>query len=172
MRALAERRLINLSPAGYWHQGHPYRWLERLPPALRGEVFTLLRGDRPAGVVDVQLLTLLPPELRRQQARRCLDLPRLATLPEFVCMYLPFCLLANFLSIFAPMPIRAGSFKPVNPRGLPILLHLPPMAGHGCGVRTKFPSSLYGWKSLWISRARRPARPKRADCGRMTATRR
>src|SRR5207253_1128054 len=50
--------------------------------------------------------------------------PLLATLPEFVCMYLPFCVLGNFLSIFAPMPIRAGSFKPMNPKVIPVLLHL------------------------------------------------
>ncbi len=48
----------------------------------------------------------------------------LAALPQFVFMYLPFCLLANFLSILAPMPIRSGSFKPVNPKGTAILLHL------------------------------------------------
>jgi hypothetical protein len=47
-----------------------------------------------------------------------------AAVPQFVFMYLPFCLLANFLSIFAPMPIRSGSFKPMNPKGMAILLHL------------------------------------------------
>src|SRR5205823_6232141 len=46
------------------------------------------------------------------------------TLPEFVCMYLPFCLLGNCLSIFAPMPIRGGCFKPMNPKALPVLLHI------------------------------------------------
>jgi hypothetical protein len=48
----------------------------------------------------------------------------LAMLPMFFCMYLPFCLLGNWLSIMAPMPIRAGSFKPANPRALPVLLHV------------------------------------------------
>jgi ABC-2 type transport system permease protein len=48
----------------------------------------------------------------------------LAMLPMFLCMYLPFCLMGNLLSILAPMPIRAGSFKPANPRVLPVLLHL------------------------------------------------
>ncbi len=48
----------------------------------------------------------------------------LATLPMFFCMYLSFCLLGNWLSIMAPMPIRAGSFKPANPRMAPVLLHL------------------------------------------------
>ncbi len=48
----------------------------------------------------------------------------LAMLPMFLCMYLPFCLLGNWLSILAPMPIRAGSFKPANPKVIPVLLHL------------------------------------------------
>jgi hypothetical protein len=48
----------------------------------------------------------------------------LALLPMFFCMYLPHCLLGNWLSILAPMPIRAGSFKPANPRALPVLLHI------------------------------------------------
>jgi hypothetical protein len=44
--------------------------------------------------------------------------------PQFVCMFLSFCLVANFLSIFAPVPIRAGSAKPVNLKAVPILLNL------------------------------------------------
>jgi hypothetical protein len=48
----------------------------------------------------------------------------LAMLPVFFCMYLPHCLMGNWLSILAPMPIRAGSFKPANPRALPVLLHI------------------------------------------------
>lgn len=48
----------------------------------------------------------------------------LAALPQFVTMYLLFCLLANGLSIFAPMPIRPGTLKPINPKGIPILLHI------------------------------------------------
>ncbi len=48
----------------------------------------------------------------------------LALLPMFFCMYLPFCLMGNWLSIFAPMAIRSGSFKPANPKMVPVLLHL------------------------------------------------
>jgi hypothetical protein len=48
----------------------------------------------------------------------------LGALPQFVCMYLPFCLLANMLSMMAPMAIRPGSFKAANPKGTAILLHL------------------------------------------------
>jgi ABC-2 type transport system permease protein len=48
----------------------------------------------------------------------------LAMLPMFVSMYLLFCLVGNWLSILAPQPIRAGSFKPANPKLIPILLHL------------------------------------------------
>jgi hypothetical protein len=48
----------------------------------------------------------------------------LAVVPQLVSMFLVFCLLANWLSIFAPMAIRAGSLKAAQPRGLTILLHL------------------------------------------------
>jgi hypothetical protein len=48
----------------------------------------------------------------------------LAALPQFVAMYLLFCLLANALSILAPMPIRAGTMKPMNPKLVPVLLHI------------------------------------------------
>jgi hypothetical protein len=47
----------------------------------------------------------------------------LATVPQFVSMYFLYCLLANWLSIFAPMPIAAGSMRPTNMKFLPILLH-------------------------------------------------
>jgi hypothetical protein len=48
----------------------------------------------------------------------------LALLPQFVSMFLLFCLLANLLSILAPMPVAAGSMKPANPRGVVLLLHM------------------------------------------------
>jgi hypothetical protein len=48
----------------------------------------------------------------------------LATLVQFVAMYLMFCLLANWLSIFAPMAVAAGSMRPSNARVIPTLLHL------------------------------------------------
>jgi hypothetical protein len=47
-----------------------------------------------------------------------------AALLQLAAMYLLFCILANWLSIFLPMPIRMGSFKPVNPKGLPMLLYM------------------------------------------------
>jgi ABC-2 type transport system permease protein len=46
----------------------------------------------------------------------------LALAPQFVSMYLLFCLVANFLSIFAPMAVAAGSLKPANTRLIPILV--------------------------------------------------
>jgi hypothetical protein len=46
----------------------------------------------------------------------------LATLPQLLSVYLLFCLLANWLSILAPMPVRSGSFKPANPKGITLLL--------------------------------------------------
>jgi hypothetical protein len=81
VRELAQRQLVNLAPASLWSSAHPYRWLERLPPALRGELFTLIRGKEPHGIVDIGLLSLLPAELRLREARRCLTLPSLATKP-------------------------------------------------------------------------------------------
>jgi len=48
----------------------------------------------------------------------------LATFPLFVSMYLVFCLLANWLSILAPLHIAPGSFKTTNFKGIPLLLHL------------------------------------------------
>jgi ABC-2 type transport system permease protein len=48
----------------------------------------------------------------------------LALAPRFVTMYLLYCLVANILSILAPMRIASGSFQPAKPRGLVILLQL------------------------------------------------
>jgi hypothetical protein len=48
----------------------------------------------------------------------------LAVPAQLISMFLIFCLVANFLSICAPMAIRAGSLRAAQPRGLTILLHL------------------------------------------------
>jgi hypothetical protein len=48
----------------------------------------------------------------------------LATIPQMIAMYLIFCLVANIQAILAPMAIRAGSFKPVNPRAIPVLIQM------------------------------------------------
>jgi hypothetical protein len=48
----------------------------------------------------------------------------LVLLPQWVIMYLVFCLLANLLSLLAPMAIAAGTMKPANPKGLLILLQI------------------------------------------------
>jgi hypothetical protein len=48
----------------------------------------------------------------------------LATIPQFVSMYLLFCLMANWLSILAPIRIAPGSFQPSNTRLIPVLMHL------------------------------------------------
>jgi hypothetical protein len=48
----------------------------------------------------------------------------LALIPQIVSMFLLYCILANWLSILNPMPIAAGSLKPVNPTGASILLQL------------------------------------------------
>jgi ABC-2 type transport system permease protein len=47
----------------------------------------------------------------------------LAVVPQAISMYLLFCLLANCLSILAPMPIAAGTLRPTNTRVIVIVLH-------------------------------------------------
>jgi hypothetical protein len=44
--------------------------------------------------------------------------------PQLLSIYLLFCLMANCLSIIAPMPIAAGSLKPAQPKLIPILLQM------------------------------------------------
>jgi ABC-2 type transport system permease protein len=48
----------------------------------------------------------------------------LAMLPQFVSMFLLFCVLMNLLSIYAPLPIGAGSLKPANTKLVPVLLQV------------------------------------------------
>lgn len=48
----------------------------------------------------------------------------LAMFPQYVSMYLVFCLLMNVLSIYTPMHIAAGSMKPSNPRIVPALVQM------------------------------------------------
>ena len=48
----------------------------------------------------------------------------LAMLPQFVSMFLLFCICTNLLSIYAPLHIAAGSLKPSNPKLTTVLLQL------------------------------------------------
>jgi hypothetical protein len=48
----------------------------------------------------------------------------LAMLPQFVSMYLLFCILTNVISIYAPLYIAAGSLKPAHPKLGTILVQL------------------------------------------------
>jgi ABC-2 type transport system permease protein len=48
----------------------------------------------------------------------------LAMVPQYVSMFLVFCLLMNLLSIYAPVYVAAGSLKPSNPKLTTVLLHL------------------------------------------------
>jgi hypothetical protein len=48
----------------------------------------------------------------------------LAALPQLVTLYLLFCILANWLSILAPLPVASGSFKPAQTRLVPVLLQM------------------------------------------------
>jgi hypothetical protein len=71
------------------------------------------------------MLTLAVAVLALVEALQPLRLDHfLAAFPQMVSMYLMYCLLANCQSILVPMAIRAGSFKPVNPKGIAILLQV------------------------------------------------
>ncbi|WP_020471665.1 ABC transporter permease [Zavarzinella formosa] len=48
----------------------------------------------------------------------------LGCLPQVITVFLLMCLLANLLSIFAPLAIAAGSTKATNVRLLPVLIHM------------------------------------------------
>jgi len=48
----------------------------------------------------------------------------LAMLPQYVSMFLLFCILTNLLSIYGPVYVAAGSLKPSNPRLVTVLLQL------------------------------------------------
>lgn len=48
----------------------------------------------------------------------------LSTLPQLISMYLSFCMLANCLSILAPMNIPPGALRPTNTRFIPVLLQM------------------------------------------------
>ncbi|MBX9787428.1 MAG: hypothetical protein K2Y37_00805 [Pirellulales bacterium] len=68
--------------------------------------------------LGIAVLTLVIVEIARP-----LRLDHLAAMvPQFVSMFLLFCLLMNLLSIFAPLPIAAGSLKPAQTKLTPALL--------------------------------------------------
>jgi hypothetical protein len=48
----------------------------------------------------------------------------LAVIPLYVSMYLLYCVMANLISIFAPLYIAPGSFKPANPKLKTVLLQM------------------------------------------------
>jgi len=48
----------------------------------------------------------------------------LATFPQAVSMFLLFCILVNFLSIYAPFHVAAGSLKPTSPKLSTVLLQM------------------------------------------------
>jgi hypothetical protein len=48
----------------------------------------------------------------------------LALIPQFVAMFLVFCLLANFLAILTPLQVAPGAFRPSNLKLVPFLLQL------------------------------------------------
>ena len=48
----------------------------------------------------------------------------LAMVPQYVSMFLMFCIFTNFVSIYAPFYVAAGSLKPANPKTSTVLLQL------------------------------------------------
>jgi hypothetical protein len=81
--ACVRKGLIAVLPqADTWSTtARPYRWLEALPQALRGAIFTAWRERHRRGTIDPGLLPLLPEGLRTREARRHLALPSLTTRP-------------------------------------------------------------------------------------------
>jgi hypothetical protein len=47
-----------------------------------------------------------------------------AAVPQMVAMYLVFCLLANLLSILAPVPVAAGALRASSIKGVALVLHI------------------------------------------------
>jgi hypothetical protein len=48
----------------------------------------------------------------------------LGMVPQYLSMYLLFCILTNFLSIYAPVHVAPGSLKPSNPKLTTFLLQM------------------------------------------------
>jgi hypothetical protein len=48
----------------------------------------------------------------------------LAMIPQYVSMYLLFCLCTNLMSIYAPLHVQPGSLKPSNPKMTTVLIQL------------------------------------------------
>jgi ABC-2 type transport system permease protein len=91
-----------------------------LSPAPRREI---LLGKNLA--VAPMIFILTTPLIAAVQVFVPMGFDYLAALPfQFVSMFCLFCALANVLSILAPMPVAAGSLKAVNPKVLPVLLHM------------------------------------------------
>jgi hypothetical protein len=47
----------------------------------------------------------------------------LGVVPQMLTMYMVFCMLANWLSIYAPIRLRTGTLRAAQPRALTLLLH-------------------------------------------------
>jgi hypothetical protein len=63
-------------------------------------------------VLVLQFLFPMPPDIF------------LSVLPQAASMYLVICILANWLSILAPLAIPAGTMRPSNMKAVPLLLHM------------------------------------------------
>jgi hypothetical protein len=91
-----------------------------LSPAPRREI---LMGKNLALAPVVFAVTL--PMIVIMQFFVPLRLDHLLALPaQFVSMFLTYSMLANTISILAPMPVASGSLKPAKPRGLVLLAHV------------------------------------------------
>src|ERR1019366_9228055 len=91
-----------------------------LSPAPREEI---LLGKNLA--VVPMILVLTAPVIVLVQLMMPLRLDFLFAIPlQLLSMFLLFCLAANMMSIFAPMPMAAGTLKPVNPKMLPMLFQM------------------------------------------------
>jgi hypothetical protein len=72
--------------------------------------YTVVLGG--IAVLTLQFLFPMPPDIF------------LSVLPQAASMYLVICMLANWLSILAPVAIPAGAMRPTNAKAVPLLFHL------------------------------------------------
>jgi hypothetical protein len=88
-----------------------------LSPAPRADI---LLGKN-LGIAPLVLMLAVPLLVVLQVAHPMRFDHFLALAPQLVSMFLLFCLLANFLSIFAPVPIAPGTLRPAKSELAPVL---------------------------------------------------
>lgn len=96
-----------------------YRVFVLSPASRRDIILGKNLAIAPYAIGICWLMTLLLAIFRRMYVSQVL-----AMIPQAISMYLVYCILANWLSIYSPMPIKAGSLKPMSPRFANILMQI------------------------------------------------